>query len=108
MFEYAFTYAEQHKKELEAKGFDKFYSSFSVTDAMLNDLVKLGQRKKVKPDYDELRERKKIFQIHVKAQIARKLWGNEGLYPIMNETNEIFQQAMKLFDRIPELDRTKM
>jgi hypothetical protein len=27
----------------------------------------------------------------------------------MNETNEIFLQALKLFDRIPaELDRTKM
>lgn len=108
MFEYAFTYAEKNKVALEKKGFDAFYTSFKVSDQMLNDLVKLGQRKKVKPDYDELRERKKIFQIHVKAQIARKLWGNEGLYPIMNETNEIFQQALRLFDRIPELDRTKM
>lgn len=108
MFEYAFTYAEKNKAALEKKGFDAFYTSFTVTDQMLNDLVKLGQRKKVKPDYDELRERKKLFQIHVKAQIARKLWGNEGLYPIMNETNEIFQQALRLFDRIPELDRSKM
>jgi carboxyl-terminal processing protease len=29
------------------------------------------------------------------------------LYPIMNETNEVFRQALKLFDRIPELTRTK-
>lgn len=108
MYEYAFTYAEKNKAALEKKGFDAFYSSFVVSDQMLNDLVKIGQRKKVKPDYEELKERKKLFQIHVKAQIARKMWGNEGLYPIMNETNEIFQQALKLFDRIPELDRTKM
>lgn len=108
MYEYAFTYAEKNKAVLEKKGFDAFYSSFVVSDQMLNDLVKIGQRKKVKPDYEELKERKKLFQIHVKAQIARKMWGNEGLYPIMNETNEIFQQALKLFDRIPELDRTKM
>ena len=51
---------------------------------------------------------KKLFQVHLKAQIARKVWGNEGLYPIMNETNEIFQQALKLFDRIPELNRSQM
>lgn len=108
MYEYAFTYAEKNKAALEKKGFDAFYASFVVNDQMLNDLVKIGQRKKVKPDYEELNEQKKLFQIHVKAQIARKMWGNEGLYPIMNETNEIFQQALKLFDRIPELDRTKM
>lgn len=108
IYEYAFKYADRHKAELEKKGFDSYYSKFKVTDEMLNDLVKLGQQKKVKPDYDELKARKKLFQIHVKAQIARRIWGNEGLYPIMNETNEIFQQALKLFDRIPELDHTKM
>ncbi len=108
LYEYAFTYAEKNKKVLEAKGVDDFFTKFVVTDQMLNDLVKLGQKKKLKPDYEELSRKKRLFQIHVKAQIARKLWGNEGLYPIMNETNEIFQQALKLFDRIPELEKTPM
>jgi carboxyl-terminal processing protease len=108
IYEYAFKYAERNKKDLEAKGFDSFYTKFKVTDEMLNDLVKLGQQKKLKPDYEELRLKKKLFQTHVKAQIARKIWGNDGLYPIMNETNEVFQQAMKLFDRIPELDKKKL
>lgn len=108
MYEYAFTYAEKNKKTLEEKGFDAFYTKFVVTDQMLNDLVKLGQKKKLKPDYAELAQKKRLFQIHVKAQIARKLWGNDGLYPIMNETNEVFQQALKLFDRIPELEKKPM
>lgn len=108
IYEYAFAYAEKHKQSLEDKGFDAFYTQFNVTDQMLNDLVKLGQKKKLKPDYEELRLKKRLFQIHVKAQIARKVWGNDGLYPIMNETNEIFQQALKLFDRIPELKNTRL
>jgi carboxyl-terminal processing protease len=108
VFEYAFTYAEQHKAELESKGFASFQSAFNVSDQMLNDLVKVGQRKKIKPNYNELRERKNLFQLQVKAQIARKIWGNDGLYPIINETNEILQQAIKLFDRVPELNRNKM
>lgn len=105
IYEYAFKYADKNKKDLESKGFDAFFTKFDVTDAMLNDLVKLGQQKKLKPDYEELRLKKRLFQIHVKAQIARKVWGNDGLYPIMNENNEIFQQAIKLFDRIPELNK---
>lgn len=107
IYEYAFKYAEKHKKDLEDKGFDAFYTKFKVTDEMLNDLVKLGQQKKLKPDYEELKLKKRLFQVHVKAQIGRKVWGNDGLYPIMNETNEVFQQALKLFDRIPELKNTK-
>jgi carboxyl-terminal processing protease len=106
--EYTFTYAEKNKAELEKKGFEQFINRFVVTDQMLNDLVKVGQRNKVKPDLKELTAKKKLFQIHVKAQIARKIWNNKGLYPILNETNEIFLQSLKLFDRIPELDRSKM
>ena len=108
IYEYTFKYAQDHKDELEKKGFENYYDKFQVSDSMLEGLMKVGERNKVKRDPQELREKKKLFQIHVKAQIARKLWGNEGFYPVFNETNEIFQQAIKMFDRIPELDRTKM
>jgi carboxyl-terminal processing protease len=106
--EFTFGYAEDHRAALEKKGFESFLHSFVVTDAMINELVKVGERNKVKPDYKELRTKKKLFQVHVKSQIARKLWGNDGFYPVFNETNEIFLQSLKLFDRIPELNRSKM
>lgn len=106
--EYTFNYAEVHREELEKAGFEKFLTRFEVTDEMLNELVRTGERNNVKADYAELRAKKKLFKVHVKAQIARKMWGNEGFYPVFNETNEVFQQAIKLFDRIPELNRTQM
>ena len=108
VFEFSFNYADKNKNSLEKMGFESFLTSFVVNDQMLNDLVKTGQRKKVKPDLQDLKMRKKLFQLQVKAQIARKIWGNNGLYPVLNETNEVFQQALKLFDRIPELNRSKM
>lgn len=106
--EYTFNFAESRKNELERKGFQDFLTKFVVTDQMLNELVETGERNRVKADYAELRKKKKLFQVHVKAQIARKIWGNEGFYPVFNETNEVFQQAVKMFDRIPELNRTDM
>jgi carboxyl-terminal processing protease len=106
--EFTFGYADAHKDELQKEGFEKFFKTFVVTDQMLNGLVKVGERNKVRADYRELRERKALFQVHVKAQIARKLWNNDGFYPIMNNTNEIFLQAMKLFDHIPELSHSKL
>jgi carboxyl-terminal processing protease len=104
--EYTFTYAEKHKDELEKKGLDWYLKNFKVTDQMLSELVALGMRNKVKPDYHEMRNKKAQFQIHVKAQIARKLWGNRGMYPVLNETNEILKQSLKLFDKMPEVLKT--
>jgi carboxyl-terminal processing protease len=106
--EYTFNYAEQNKKALEEKGFDAFLKNFTVTDAMLEELVKVGIRNQVKADRPELNKKKKLFQIHVKSQIARKIWGNKGFYPVFNDTNEVFLHAMKLFDKVPVSDRSKM
>jgi carboxyl-terminal processing protease len=107
--EYTFGYGETHKDELLKKGFDHFLDKFVVTDKMLEDLVRTGERNKVKADRKEIAKKEKLFKVHIKAQIARKIWNNEGFFPVMNETNEIFLHALKLFDRIPaELNRTEM
>jgi len=107
--EYTFGYGEDHKEALLKAGFNQFLDKFIVTDQMLADLVKVGERNKVKADRKELAKKEKLFKVHIKAQIARKIWNNEGYFPVMNETNEIFIHALKLFDRISgELDRTDM
>ncbi|MBS1975749.1 MAG: S41 family peptidase [Bacteroidetes bacterium] len=106
--EYTFNYAAQHKVALTKMGYAKFYQSFDVSDQMLQELMQLGVRNKVPADMKDLQKHKRIFQINVKAQIARKIWNNDGFYPIYNESNEILQQALKLFDRIPDLNRTRM
>lgn len=106
--EYTFNYASAHKDELSRMGLEKFFSQFNVTDAMLEELVNVGIRNKVKPDRSDLARHKRIFQINVKAQIARRIWDNRGFYPVFNESNEILQQAIRLFDRIPDLNRSRM
>jgi carboxyl-terminal processing protease len=106
--EYTFNYSEEHKAALEKMGYENFYKTFSVTEAMLNELAAVGKRNKIEPDYKELAKNKMVFQVHVKAQIARKIWNNNGFYPIFNQTNEILQQAVKMFDRVPEVSRRKL
>jgi carboxyl-terminal processing protease len=105
--EYTFNYVEEHRTELEKIGYDHFYKEFVVTDAMVDRLVATGKRNGVEPDGKDLRKYKQVFQVHVKAQIARKIWNNNGFFPIFNETNEILQQSIRMFDRVPET-RTKL
>lgn len=104
--EYAFNYALENKAKLEKLGFKEFYHGFKVTDSMYSSLVEVGKRNNVKPDWNDLNKNKMVFEIFLKANIARRVWGSESFYPIFNETNEILQQALQLFDRIPE--RSKM
>lgn len=108
MQEYTFNYTTNHKEELTKMGYEKFYRNFTITEYMLNQLTSVGERNKVPADQKDLALHKKIFQINVKAQIARRIWNNDGFYPIYNENNEVLQQAIRLFDRIPDLNRVKM
>jgi carboxyl-terminal processing protease len=106
--EYTFNYAAVHKLTLEKSGYDHYIKNFQVTNDMLDALVLVGKRNKVEPDYKDLAKNKRVFQVNLKAQIARKIWGNNAFFPVFNETNEVLDQALKLFDRIPEISRTKM
>lgn len=108
MQEYTFNYASSHKEELTKLGLDLYVSQFVITDEMLDQLVKVGRQNKVEPKWNDLKRHKAIFQVNVKAQIARRIWGNTGFYPIFNESNEVLQQAIRLFDRIPDLNRNRM
>ncbi len=106
--EYTFDYAGVHKVTLEKMGYQNFLKNFLVTTEMLESLTVVGKRNKIAPDYKDLEKNKRIFQIHLKSQIARKIWGNNGFFPVFNETNEVLDQAIKLFDRLPEINRRKM
>ncbi len=106
--EFAFNYAEENKSVLEKMGFENYKQKFQIDETILSKLVSLGQKEGVKPEPKDLVRNKTIFQIYLKAEIARRVWGNQSFYPIFNQDNEVLQQAVKLFDHIPELNRNKM
>jgi carboxyl-terminal processing protease len=107
--EYAFNYAEENKAQLEKMGYANYKDKFEVNDRMLSQVVAMGEREKVKANPSDLARNKSVFQIFLKAEIARRVWGNPSAYPIANENNEVLQQVIKgnLFNRMPELDRSK-
>lgn len=106
--ELAFKYSQKNKERLEQMGFEKFRTSFEVDDNLLGELVALGKRGGVNPMPGDLKVHKAAIQNYLKAEIARRIWGNDGYFPILNENNEILQQAIKMFDKVPELNRQKM
>jgi carboxyl-terminal processing protease len=103
--EFAFNYSTKNKERLQKMGFENYRKDFDISDDMLNQLVDLGKRGGVKPMYSDLQVHKAAIKNYLKAEIARRIWGNDGYYPILNENNEVLQQAVKLFDKVPDLNR---
>lgn len=110
MQKYTFDYVVENKKRLSKMEYEDYFKSFTVTQDMLNDLAATGKANKVEPDFEDMKENRDLFNLHVKAQIARQVWKNDGFYPLFNQTNEILQQAIKLFDETEklQLDRSKL
>jgi carboxyl-terminal processing protease len=106
--EIAFNYAAKNKERLEKMGFESYRKDFDISDDMINQMVALGKKGGVQPAYGDLQAHKAVIKNFLKAEIARRIWGNDGYFPIVNESNEILQQAIKLFDKVPELNRQNL
>jgi len=96
--EYTLDYYRDHRKELEKLPFDKFNKSFQVTDKMLQEVVQLAKAAGVEYKEEEYARSKSLLRNNVKAFIARSLYGNQGFFPVLHESDEEFQEAMKHFN----------
>jgi len=101
--QYTFSYYEKNKSRLEKMGFEKYNSEFEISDKMLDDLISLGKTNDVQFDKEGFNKSKELIKLYCKAYIARNVWNNEGFYPIFNQQNEIFKEALKLFDQAERL-----
>ncbi|MEQ6167166.1 S41 family peptidase [Ekhidna sp. MALMAid0563] len=101
--EYTVLYAQENREELAEMGFETFRASFDVTDKMLKELVDVATDNGLKFNEKEFNRSKRLLRQLTKAYIARGIWDNEGFYPIFNEQDEIFQQAIQLMDEADQI-----
>lgn len=97
--EYSLTYSDSNRANLETGGFDKYFADFEVSDGMLKELVTVAEESGLPYNDIQFKHSKKLIKLYLKAQIARGVWNNEGFYPIYNQSNEIYMQAIQLFDQ---------
>ncbi len=101
--EYALNYFQKNRKKLEKMAFDDYVKSFKIDEGMVKDMVDLGEKFGVPYNDEDYKKSETIIKAIVKASIARNVWGRESYYPIINDVNEIFQGALKLFDEAEAL-----
>lgn len=94
--QYCLNYYKVNQSELNKWSLSDYQARFEVTSAMLQDLVQTAKANGVPLKENEFNKSKPLIALYTKAFIARSIWQNEGLYPILNEQNEILQKAISI------------
>ena len=97
--EYAFQYYMGHRRELKFDNWQSFQSDFKVTDYSFSEFLKYAERHNVQSIWNEIQHVKEPLRRVIKARIARQLFGDEGYYGIMNESDPCVQNALYQFGK---------
>jgi carboxyl-terminal processing protease len=102
--EFILDYLEKNKKKFDGMSFEDYYSKYQISEEMLQALVKVGERNKVKFDEKDFKKSKEYLKILLKAHMGRNIYDDNAFYKIINvAVNEAYQQALNLFDEAENL-----
>ncbi|MFD1188096.1 S41 family peptidase [Pontibacter rugosus] len=101
--EYTLNYYRKHRSSLEKMPFEKFNKNFEVSEKMLQEIVQMAREAGVDYNDAEFKRSKNLLRNNLKAFIARSVYGNDGFFPVLHQTDEELQQALKHFNRAQRL-----
>jgi carboxyl-terminal processing protease len=92
--QFTFNVADRDRTALEGYGDAAAYTArYRVSDALLNELSAFAEKQGIAPDRSALLRSRRPLAARVKAGIARNVWGAQGYYAILLDTDPIFQKA---------------
>ncbi len=92
-------YMDKNRKKLlkQYPSFQLFKEQFEVPQSLIDDVLREGEKQKVKPkDDEELQRTLPTLRLQLKALIARDLWDMSEYYSIFYEDSEIVKKALEL------------
>ncbi len=105
--EYLLDYVSKNKSKFSKISVGDYYKDFKVSDAMLMDLVGFGKKNKVDFDAKDFAKSKEYLRILIKAHLGRQLYDDSAFYKVINDINEVYQQAIKLFGEADKIAMAK-
>jgi len=105
--EYLLDYVSKNKGNFTKISVEDYYKNFKVSDAMLNDLVAFGKKNKVEFDAKDFAKSKEYLRILIKAHLGRQLYDDSAFYKVINDINEVYQHAIKLFGEADKIASAK-
>ncbi len=94
--QFAYDYVDQHRNDLLKYNAASFKKAFEIDAAILHQFTSYATARGVPPNEKELARSLPFLKTQLKAYIARQIWKNEGMYPILHEIDPAFLKAMSL------------
>ena len=105
--EFTLGYYDSHKAELIKWKLEDFHKNFEVTEQMLKEIIDMARRENIRFNELEYNISKSEIKNRVKSLIARSVWDNDGYFLVANDRNEIYQAALRHFDKATKLAHSR-
>ncbi|MEM9936607.1 MAG: S41 family peptidase [Bacteroidota bacterium] len=104
---FAFHYVDGNKNLIERYPDSKtFRKEFKLTDEIMSSFIAEGKQLDVAFNQNGYNKSSELIRTYVKAFIGRRMFGDDGFYPVYFESDEVLQEALKLFPMAEELENT--
>jgi len=101
--EFILDYVTNNKDKFAGISMEDYYKTFQVTEEMLQELVKVGERNKIEFDSKDFNKSKDYLKVLVKAHLGRQIYDDSAFYKVINDINEVYLRALNLFDEADRL-----
>ncbi len=95
-FEFSNEFIDEHPG-LKSQSMNVFSENLTITDVIVNDFKKLCLSKDVEFDEKDFANDIVYIKLRLKAEIARRLWDNDGYYFVLMSKDNQFQKALTEF-----------
>ncbi|RPD49506.1 S41 family peptidase [Hymenobacter sediminis] len=93
--EFALSYYQEHKAELDGLRFEQFNQSFRISDVQLQQLAAKAARDGVPQNAAGMQRSATLLRNQLKALIARSAYGKSAYYQVLNQEDAEMQQALR-------------
>ncbi len=94
--QFAYDYVDANRISLKKyTSASQFKKEFVITESLINEFVTYASNKGVSKEPIAIAHSLPVIKLQVKAYIARLIWQNEGLYPILHEGDMAFKKALE-------------
>ena len=98
--QFTVSWVDSNRKQLLADypKFDKFKKNFQVTDAMLEEIIKMAEKQKIVRDDAGLNHSSNELKKQIKGLIAQSLFTTSHYFEITNEENDALLKALEILN----------
>jgi carboxyl-terminal processing protease len=88
----------REKLKTQYPNFEKFNKEFEVSEAMLKEMIAVGEKEKIPFNQEEYNRSKRLIKLQMKAIIANNLWEVNEFYRVIGIENNSLKKAIEVLN----------